>query len=464
MARLNFRRNGQVSDAIAVPPLVERAEVTADASAAEGATLTGGPGGTPPRRFKLPRTFDSFYDREFRWFYISMLGHMASMNMQLVIRGLLAYALTESYATLGLVGLAGAMPQLVLSMFGGVIADRMPKKTVMQVGQGASLLNAAALAAAEFTGVMNIELLLISAALQGATMALMMPSRQAMIPDVVAPDRLMNAVALNMAGMNSMRLFAPALGGFIVAIWGFGWGFTAMCVLYILAMIAMSQLTWRPASAPGKADQTFKQVAKSSMQDIGGGFSYIWRDHTMFVILAVAFITAAFGMPLQFLLPGYAADIFADTPEEGGAIAGVLLSISAIGALAGALFLATIKDKNRGWMFLGGAATLGLGIFLFAQADGLILAGAAMVVFGLGSSFRMGLSQGLLHAYVDNAYRGRVMAVFMLQMAMMQFSTFFVGIAAEVVGIRVAVAGLGVTLMVIAAACAIFVPTVRRLQ
>jgi len=464
LARLNLRRNGPGSNAIASPPLVEHPDVTADATDPESPTLTAGPGGTPPRRFKLPRTFDSFYDREFRWFYISMLGHMASMNMQLVIRGLLAYALTGSYATLGLVGLAGAIPQLALSMFGGVIADRMPKKIVMQVGQGASLLNAAALATAEFTGVMNVELLLISAALQGTTMALMMPSRQAMIPDVVAPDRLMNAVALNMAGMNSMRLFAPAIGGFIVAFWGFGWGFTAMSFLYILAMIAMSQLTWRPASAPGKADQSFAQVAVSSLEDIRGGFAYIRRDHTMFVVLSLAFVTAAFGMPLQFLLPGYAADIFAETPEEGGAIAGVLLSVSAIGALAGALFLASIKDKNRGLMFLAGAATVGLGIFLFAQADGLVLAGAAMVVFGLGSSFRMGLSQGLLHAYVQNAYRGRVMAVFMLQMAMMQFSTFFVGLAAEVVGIRVAVASIGVILMLFAGLCVIFVPTMRRLQ
>ena len=458
---MNIRRGDNVSRAVAAPERTERAP----SPPSDDATRTDGPSGPPPnRRFKLPRTFDSFYDREFRWFYISMLGHMASMNMQLVIRGLLAYALTESYATLGLVGLAGAVPQLFLSMFGGVIADRMPKKTVMQVGQAASLLNAAALAGAEFADVMTVELLLISAALQGATMALMMPSRQAMIPDVVAPDRMMNAVALNMAGMNSMRLFAPALGGVIVAIWGFGWGFTAMCGLYIFAIIAMSQLTWRPASAPGKADQTFKQVAASSFADIGGGFTYIWRDHKMFVILALAFATSAFGMPLQFLLPGYAADIFANTPEEGGAIAGGLLSVSAIGALAGALFLASIRDKNRGWMFLGGAATLGLGIFLFAQADTLILAGAAMVVFGLGSSFRMGLAQGLLHSNVENAYRGRVMAVFMLQMSMMQFATFFVGVAAEFWGIRVVVAALGVILMIVSAGTAMFSPTIRRMQ
>ena len=461
MAGLNIRRGDGVSRAVAAPERTERATPNRP----DESTRTDGPSGPPPnRRFRLPRTFDSFYDREFRWFYVSMLGHMASMNMQLVIRGALAYALTESYATLGLVGLAGAVPMLILSMFGGVIADRKPKKTVMQFGQAASLANALALAAAEFTGVMTVELLLVSAAAQGATMALMMPSRQAMIPDVVAPDRMMNAVALNMAGMNSMRLFAPALGGAIVAIFGFGWGFMAMSLLYVIAIICMSQLTWRPASAPGEADQTLKQVATSSIADIGGGFTYIWRDHKMFVILALAFATSAFGMPLQFLLPGYAADIFADTPEAGVGIAGLLLSVSAVGALVGALVLASMPERQRGWLFIAGAAVLGLGIFLFAQADVLMFAFPTMVIFGLGSAFRMGLAQGLLHTYVENAYRGRVMAVFMLQMSMMQFATFFVGVAAEFVGIRVVVAGLGVILMIVAAGTAMFSPTIRRMQ
>ena len=96
-----------------------------------------------------------------------MLGHMASMNIQLVIRGLLAYDLTGSYAVLGLVGLAGALPMLFLSVFGGVITPRMPKKTVMQVGKAASIANAAVMTLLMFTGFMTIEWLLITAAAQG---------------------------------------------------------------------------------------------------------------------------------------------------------------------------------------------------------------------------------------------------------------------------------------------------------
>ena len=101
---------------------------------------------------------------------------------------------------------------LFLAVFGGVLADRLPKKTVLQLGQAASLANAAAMAVLVFTGLMSIEWLLINAALQGIVMALMMPARQAMLPELVGLTRMMNAASLNMAGMNSMRLFAPALG------------------------------------------------------------------------------------------------------------------------------------------------------------------------------------------------------------------------------------------------------------
>jgi MFS family permease len=393
-----------------------------------------------------------------------MLGHMASMYMQLIIRGLLAYDLTGSYAVLGLVGLAGALPMLFLAVVGGVIADRQPKKTVMQLGQAASLANAAVMALLTFTGLMSIEWLLATAAAQGAVMALMMPSRQAMLPEIVGLDRMMNAVSLNMAGMNSMRLFAPALGGFIVALFGFGWAFTTMSLLYVLAITSMSQVTWAPAAAPGEAGQSAAAIVRSAIADIGQGLRYVWRTQTMFVVLGITFVTSAFGMPIQFLLPGYVADIFAEDASEAATLAGVLLSISAVGALVGALFLATIPDKRRGLMFLGGSATLGLGVFLFPQTESYELAAVFMMIVGLGSAFRMALSQGLLHAYVEDAYRGRVMSVFMTQMSMMQFATFVVGVAAEVVGIRVAIAALGVMLMGVAALSAVALPSLRRLD
>jgi len=424
--------------------------------------------GDPPggrRGMRLPRTFDSFKGREFRWFYLSMLGQMASMNMQLVVRAYLAYVLTGSYAALGLVGLAGAAPNLVFSVFGGVLADRQPKKTVLQIGQLAGSLNAAGLALIWFLGMMRFEWLLVSAIMHAMTMSLTMPARQAMIPDVVGPDKVMNAVALNMAGMNSMRLFAPALGGFIIAWVGFGWAFVAMAGLYGLGFVALLQVTWTPASAPGKAGQSPLAIVRSSFADIGEGIRYIIRDRPMAALLSVSFISSIFGMPYQFLLPGYVADIFDTGSDDANAArAGVMMSISAIGALAGALLLATIAPRKRGWLLLGGSVLLGVGLWLFAQTSDYWIAAVFIIVVGVGSAFRQALSQGLLQAYVEQAYRGRVMAVFMTQMSIMQLSTFFVGVLAEFIGIRVAMAGLGVGLIITVAIFAVFVPTIRRME
>ncbi|MPZ97996.1 MAG: MFS transporter [Dehalococcoidia bacterium] len=408
----------------------------------------------------VPRTFDSFKDREFRWFYLAMLGQMASMNMQMVVRGYLAFVLTGSYAALGLVGLAGAVPMLLLSVFGGVIADRLPKRTVLQVAQALSLVNAASLAALIFVDLMNIEWLLVSAFAQGIVMALTMPARQSMIPDIVGMQRMMNAVSLNMAGMNTMRLFAPAAGGFIITLAGFEWAFLTMAGLYGLALVALARVTWQPATAPGATGESVVETAQSAVRDVRDGISYIRGDRLMLAILAVSFISSVFGMPYLFLLPGYVADIFGG---EGSDV-GLLISVSAVGSLAGALVLASLPDRRRGLMLLFGTILLGVGLFAFAQTTNYWVAAGFMVLVGIGSTLRQALSQGLLHAYVENAYRGRVMSVFMTQFSMMQLGVFFIGIIAESVGIRVAFAGLAVCLMVTTAIAFALIPRIRRID
>ncbi|PKN83054.1 MAG: hypothetical protein CVU47_00760 [Chloroflexi bacterium HGW-Chloroflexi-9] len=450
MARLTDRPRTDRAPAAAPVAVLDRAE-------SEAPPASKGGGGS---RWGLPRTFDSFRDREFRWFYLSMLGQMASMNMQLVVRGYLAYVLTGSYAALGLVGLMGGLPMLLLAPFGGVLADRIPKKTVLQVGQFASMANAGVLATISFAGVMRMEWLLISALAQGVVMALTMPTRQAMIPDIVGMGRMMNAVSLNMAGMNTMRLFAPAAGGFIVEFFGFGWAFTAMASMFLIAILALMQVTKQVATAPGKVGDGPMAIALSSFKDIGEGMRYITRERLMLSILGISFMSSIFGMPYQFLMPGYVADIF----DGGGAEVGQLLAISAVGALAGALILATLPSKQRGRMLLGGSLVLGIGLIAFVQTQNFWLAGAFLMIVGIGSSFRQALSQGLLHSNVENAYRGRVMAVFMMQMSMMQLSTFLVGIIGDRVGIQNAIGGLGVGLVITAIVFTVFVPSIRRLQ
>jgi MFS family permease len=426
-------------------------------AAATVVTTTASP---PLRKSRVPRTFLSLQDKEFRWFYLAMLGQMAAMNMQLVVRGFLAFYLTGSYAVLGLVGLAGGLPMLLLSMFGGVLADRLPKRTVLQGGQALSLLNAVIMAALVFADQMTVTWLLLGAFAQGVVMALMMPARQAMIPDIVGMERLMNAVALNQAGMNSMRLLAPAAGGFIVSFAGFDWAFMTMAALYGVAIVGMLRVTWKPAVSPGTGGESAKEIWLRSILDIRAGLSYVSRDRVMFTLLAVSFISSLFGMPYLFLLPGYVADIFGGD----GFDIGLLIGISAVGSLVGSLVLASLPDRNRGILLLGGTLTLAIGLVLFTLTDSYWIGALFMVIVGLGSAMRQALSQGLLQAYVENEYRGRVMSLFMTQFSVMQLGTFFIGVAAEFIGIRLAFALLGAGLIVVTAAVFVFVPRIRQMR
>ena len=409
---------------------------------------------------KRPSTFDSFQNREFRWFYLAMLGQMASMNMTFIVPGLLAFELTGSFAALGLVGLFGATPMLLLSMFGGVIADRMPKKTVLQVGQLFSLLNAGTMSVVLFVDLMSMEWIYASALAQGTIMALMMPARQAMIPELVGRDRLMNAISLNMAGMNTMQLIAPAVGGFIISVAGFQWAYFVIASLYGVAVAGLSRLTWQPASVAPEPGVTLLKAGLMSLSDIREGLVYIRNDRLILALLTISFISSVFAMPHLTLMPGYVADIF----DGGGSELGLMFSISAVGSLAAMLSLASAPSKRRGLLLVGSMALIGAGILIFAQTSNFWFAAAIMVPIGVGSALRQALVQGLLQEYAEHAYRGRVIAIFMLQFSIMQIGSFVVGLIAEAVGIQPAFMGLGIGLILVTIAFYVLFPRVRHLS
>ena len=145
-------------------------------------------------------TFASLGRPTFRWFYLAMLAQMAAMNMQLIVRGYVVFEITHSFTALGGIALASSMPMLALSIFGGVLADRLPKKTVLQAGQLVSVLNALVMGVLLLSGAVELWHLFLASLAQGTTMALMMPARQAMIPEVVSRDLLMNAVRAQLRG------------------------------------------------------------------------------------------------------------------------------------------------------------------------------------------------------------------------------------------------------------------------
>ena len=399
------------------------------------------------------RTFESLQDRDFRWFFVATLGLNATMNMQMLARGYLVFELTGSYAALGTMALFLSVVMLGFSLYGGVLADRRSKRLVVQVGQIGSAVTSAAVAVLLFADQLRYEHLLIAAMAQGATGGLIFPALQSMPAEIVGLSRLQNAIALNMAGMNTMRLFGPMLGGVMLAIVGAEWVYVLMTALFLLSVVLLLRVPKRepdPAAAG----------TRGGIEELREGLAYILRTPTMFLLLALSFATSFLGMPYIRLLPGFVADVL----DGGAAQLGLMMSVAGIGSLVGVLALASLPPGQRGKLLLLSVVVAGLGLTAFSASSNYLLSLALMVVVGLGEAGRQVLNNVLLHTHVEDAYRGRVSSVFMMQVGTMALGAFAVGLIAEFVGPQVGLGSFSLLLVVVALVIYAFVPRLRDLE
>jgi MFS family permease len=421
-----------------------------------------GGGGRGSFSLRNLRTFTSFRSPVFRLYYGAMVGQMAAMNMQMIARSLLVYELTGSGMALGVMALGNAMPMLFFSLFGGVIADRVQKKYVLWVGQAASAVVSLVIALTLVFGLMSEErsgswiILVVAALFQGTIMGLMMPSRQAMIAEIVNQDQLMNAVALNTFGMNAMRLLAPIPVGFIIFLFGFEAVYFAMTGMYLLAVFF---ITLMPKTG------TVSLSGRGAMKDVVDGLIYARRDKTIFLLLVVTFIVTLLSMPYMMLLPALTSDVLRVDSRGFG----LLLSMSGVGAMLGSIFLASVPNKKRGLMLIVGSFILGValvGLFFsnswFPSFAWPVALGFIFFV-GIGQTARMTLSNTLLQYYVQDEYRGRVMSLMMMEFGLTSFGVFFAGIMTDMIGIEWAVGGLAIILTFFSIFL-LFVPRMRKLD
>ena len=405
------------------------------------------------------RMFESFGDRNFRWFYASMLGQMASLNMQNLVRGYLTFELTGSYAALGTVFLVNAIPGLGLALYGGVLADRVKnRKNIVFVGQLLNAGNAFAVGLLVLADVLAFEHLLLAGFLQGGVNAIMMPARQAMMPEVVGMRRLMNAVALNAAGRDSVRLLAPALGGFLIAWFGAAWIYFLMAGFYTFASAAL--LPVRTDALESEDSAPRRRTTAGGLTAVKEGLRYMAANTVMQPMLVSTVAFALLAMPYVFLMPGWVASVL----NEGPAKLGILFSLIGVGSLAGAVLIAGMEPRRRGMLYLAAVALQGVALMGFAASDIFWITAPIVVITGIGEAGRMSLGNVLVQSYVDDEYRGRVMSVFMMQRSLASLGTFFVGVLASVFGVQAIIGALAVGLFVLACVGFFTTATLRELD
>jgi MFS family permease len=408
------------------------------------------------QRFHNLRTFASFKIPAYRMFFLGMIGQWSSFSMEAVARSYLIYDITGSAKMLGLVSLASAVPMVGLSLFGGAIADRLPKKRLIQMSQVAMALVSLGNAVAVGSGYLNADhpesvwVLMVGAVIMGTIMALAMPSRQAIIPELVPREQIMNAISLNTLGMSFFQLLGPAIAGGVIAAFGYAAIFFIMAGLNASAIIFTAFL---PRSTPS-------QRRKSVMSDVGEGFKYIVRHQTLLLILIFFVASILLAMPFQMMMPIFAKDIL----KVGVSGQGTLMSVSGIGALVASLTLASLPSRKRGMTLLISNILMGLALVVFAFSTSWPMSLGMMVLVGMGRIGNNTAGTALLQSHTDPEFLGRVMSLMMMNFGLSGLGTFLAGVLAETISAQWAIGGLAMLLVAISLGAFLLVPKLRKLE
>ncbi|MBM2825131.1 MAG: major facilitator superfamily 1 [Dehalococcoidales bacterium] len=403
------------------------------------------------------KTFSSFRSATFRLYFIGSAGQWSAMNMDMLARSLLVYRLTGSATILGVMSLVNAVPWLFVSLLGGVLADRVQKKYIMVASQTGSAIISLALAWMLTAGYVSPErpgswwVLLVASVLQGGVMGLMLPSRQAIVAEIVSAEHIMNAVALNNLGMNTLRFLAPALTGFIIDHFGFAAVFYAMAGLSLTGaiFIAFLPLTSR-----------ISVRTSGTLGAIKEGFRYIRHEPAILVTIVFSLLAVVLAMPYMTLAPIFTEDIL----KVGATGLGILMSASGIGAMLVSLVLASLPNRKRGMMLIASGLVSGLALVVFSFSHSWPLSLASIIFVGLGQAAWLTLGNTLLQSYAKPAYLGRVMSIYMMQFGLQNVATFAAALLAEAAGAPASLGSLAIALVLLSVLTAIFVPRLRRLE
>ncbi len=366
-------------------------------------------------------TFRALRHRNYRLFFFGQLVSLVGTWMQSVAQAWLAYRLTGSAALLGVVAFSGQIPAFLFASWGGVVADRWPRRRILLATQVASMLLAGTLAGLTLANRVEVPHLLVIAALLGVVNAFDIPARQAFVVEMVGREDLINAIALNSSIFNGARVVGPALAGVLVARLGEGWCFLLNATSYLAVLAGLLAIDVPAAAGPRPAGSTLARIVE--------GFRYAAAARPVRELLLLLGVVSLTAMPFSVLMP-----IFADRILGGGAASlGLLMGASGVGALAGALVLAS----RRGIAGLGrfvalSAAGFGVCLVLFALSRRLWLSVALQVPVGFFMISQMASSNTLIQSLVPDRVRGRVMALYtMMFMGMAPFGALLAGAAAE---------------------------------
>jgi MFS family permease len=411
------------------------------------------PAGTQPpgsgahaRRF--PRALSSLRHRNFRLFWIGQLVSLIGTWMQGVAQGWLVLLLTDDPLALGIVAAAQFGPVIVFGLFGGVLADAIPKRMALVGTQVAAMVLALVLGVLVSTGTVQVWHVYLLAVLLGVVNAFDMPIRQSFVMEMVGRRDIVNAVALNSGVFNGTRIVGPAIAGLLIAGVGLDWCFYINAVSYLAVVVGLLRMRTAellPIERSG-LQRTWRSVADQLVE----GLRYVRASGPILLALVVLGVVATVALNTPVLVPVLARDVLGGNSETFG----FLMAAGGVGSVLSAVSIA-FGQRPTMRLLLIGAAAVGVAMIGLGISRSLPISLGLMVVAGWGTIAMAATTNSLIQLSVPDALRGRVMSVYTTVFAgSVPLGGLFAGGIAAVAGVPAAFAIGGILALVTVAAAA----------
>ena len=402
----------------------------------------------------LTSTFRALSHRNYRLFFGGQSISLIGTWMQLIAVSWLVFRLTDSAFLLGVVGFSSRIPTFVVAPFAGTVVDRWNRHRLLIATQVLSMLQALLLAVLILTGTITVWQIIVLSLLLGLINAFDIPVRQSFVVEMIEKrEDLGNAIALNSSMVNGARLVGPSIAGVLIAGVGEGMCFLINAVSFVPVILSLLAMSVRPGGKKTQRPSIFEELKE--------GFAYAFGFVPIRSVLLLLALVSLMGMPYTILMPIFAGKILHGGPQT----LGFLMGATGVGALGGAIFLASRKTVlGLGRMIVIASTLFGAGLIVFSFSRLLWLSFTVMMVIGFGMMVQLTSSNIVLQTIVDEEKRGRVMSFYtMAFMGMAPFGSLLGGGLASRIGAPYTVALGGMACILGAMTFAKSLPRLRKL-
>jgi MFS family permease len=404
-------------------------------------------------------TFESLGLRDYRLLWLGSITTSLAQHMDQTARSWLIYRMTNSPLQLGLINAVRGLPLLLFGVVAGVFADRYGRKRQLIIAQVVNAILNLVLATLILTGRVEVWHVYVTAFLAGTVQAFQNPARNVLINDLVEGKHLMNAIALMSGGSKLTEGVGPAICGVLIQVFGVDVSYYTQVAFFVLATVWTVQIKVPESSVPvaysrGSAPQSFFGSAKE-------GFAYIGSHRIILALMVLGLAPAIMGKPYSSLMPIFAIDVL----HGDASTQGLLLSMAGIGAVLGALTVASLgRRQASGKLLIAGAAAFGLSLVFFSRSPVLWMAMAFTFLAGLSNTSYSSQDQTIIQTLTPSDIRGRVLGIYLLSGGLMSLGSLIAGVLASFMGGPWAVTIMGVSCFLLAIGVAVVKPDIWKLK